>query len=252
MLASTVVTMSFILLAIAHSLLGEARVIRPLLAADWEIGISRLIADRLLRFVWHALSLGWIGIAIIFADLPISAAVFVAAGIPGLVLLTRLRGHLAWPLFLLAATAAAVQDGLVGTMALRVTAIVAVGTLVGAGLVHIYWAAGGRWMADRVFPMRSDGQAVGKPPPLLTLVVAGALFGFAALVVLASAGSTRGLVQPLVITGVVVFTIRAIGDGRFVGFSKTVRGTLFSAADDRYFTPIVVLIAFGATASLLL
>lgn len=249
---TTVVVACLGLLVLTHSILGEALVIRPLLAAGWEVAIPRPAADRLLRFVWHALSLAWIAVAMAVAGLPISAAVFVAAGVPGVVMLVRLRGHFAWPLFLLAAVMAAVEDGVVGTTALKGAAIVAVGTLVVAGVVHIYWAGGGRWMSDRVFPARSDNQTLGMPPPLLTLVVAGALFVFATLVVLAGTGSTQGAVQPLVIAGIVVLSIRAIGDGRFVGFTKTVRGTLFSAADDRYFTPIVVLIVFGATASLLL
>jgi len=44
--------------------------------------------------------------------------------------------------------------------------------------------------------------------------------------------------------------LRAIGDTRVAGSTKTVRNTDFARADDRYFTPIVVFLALGASGAL--
>jgi hypothetical protein len=40
--------------------------------------------------------------------------------------------------------------------------------------------------------------------------------------------------------------LRAIGDTKVAGFTKSVRDTPFADADDRYFTPLVVLLSLGA------
>ncbi len=50
---------------------------------------------------------------------------------------------------------------------------------------------------------------------------------------------------------IVVLSLRAIGDTKVAGFTKTVRDTAFSRADDQYFTPLITFIALGATAALL-
>ena len=47
-------------------------------------------------------------------------------------------------------------------------------------------------------------------------------------------------------------TLRLIGDGRFVGFSKRVRDTAFGRADDALFTPAVVLLWLGTASALAL
>lgn len=49
-----------------------------------------------------------------------------------------------------------------------------------------------------------------------------------------------------------VFTLRAAGDGRHVGFSKRDHDSTFAQLDDRVYTPLSVLFAFGGAAALLL
>ncbi|HLZ66646.1 MAG TPA: hypothetical protein VKQ29_10465 [Aliidongia sp.] len=104
------------LLGVAHSGLGEARLIGPLLAPDSRSGLlaKSAFARGILRFAWHLTSIAWWGLAAILASLALAApeqaeaTVLAAVGatltISGLIVLVTSRGrHLAWPVFLLAA-----------------------------------------------------------------------------------------------------------------------------------------------------
>ncbi|HRD76977.1 MAG TPA: hypothetical protein PK264_13775 [Hyphomicrobiaceae bacterium] len=102
-----------IALGIAHSWIGEVRLIGPLLDAGTRSGIlarSRF-ARQVLRFAWHITSLAWLGFAgmlIGFAIWPDADARRIALAVigatmllSGLIVLVMSRGrHLAWPLFL--------------------------------------------------------------------------------------------------------------------------------------------------------
>jgi hypothetical protein len=101
-----------LLLAAAHSGLGEAGILRPLFASRWRIeGVPRGPAERILRFAWHLTSLAWVGLACAAIGAGALQVVAVVCGLSGLVILAMLRGHLAWPLFLVAGGAAWAADG---------------------------------------------------------------------------------------------------------------------------------------------
>jgi hypothetical protein len=101
-----------ILIGIAHSWIGERRLIGPLLRPDSG---SKLLdrspfAGQTLRFAWHITTIAWWGTAaalIILARPPITGqgrAILVAIAatyaITGLITLVASRGrHLAWPVF---------------------------------------------------------------------------------------------------------------------------------------------------------
>lgn len=242
-----------LLLAIAHSALGEMDVIRPLVAADWSIDeLPRGAADRLLRIAWHLTSVAWLGLAAVAAGASPLTAVG-AAGIASAVLMfLSLRAHFAWPLFLLSGLAALWADGVVASSALRVTAWLTVAVLAGLGCLHVYWAVGGRYGIEAALPSGPDGTPTFTPGPFLTLLVAVLLWGFAAIVAARASGVGHWTVAAAVAVGVAAMVIRAIGDGRQVGFSKSDRSTVFARADDAAFTPLVVLLAFGGASALLL
>lgn len=96
-----------IVTGIVHSLLGESRLIGPLLSRREGILASEL-ARLLIRFAWHLTSLTWVVLAVIVIQLvhdPFTArwwgaatigAVFTAAGLFDLIY-TRGR-HVGWPL----------------------------------------------------------------------------------------------------------------------------------------------------------
>ena len=87
------------LLAAAHSLLGERRLLQPLAAR-----VSPY-AHAVLRGCWHLLSLCWLalGLAGLLAPplAPVLALLFAVHGVAAL--LGSKGRHLSWPLFLLAA-----------------------------------------------------------------------------------------------------------------------------------------------------
>jgi hypothetical protein len=108
------------LIGLIHSWLGERRLIGPLLAPETRRGLLResLFARRVLRFAWHLTSIAWWALAAILAVLApaplappggrILAVLAAAFLLTGLVVLGASRGrHLAWPLFLGIAAAAA-------------------------------------------------------------------------------------------------------------------------------------------------
>lgn len=243
-----------VLIALAHSLLGERAVIGPLLATSWELPtIPRGAAQRLIRFAWHLTSLAWIALAAVlvgaspalgFAATCLSAAVIMLVAVPG---------HLAWPLFLSAGIVALWDDGLVPAAVLWLSvALAALAAVVIAGF-HVAWAAGSKAGVANVIPQREDaGTPTFRPGPVATVGVAAALLGFAAIVTGVAVGVGPEWLLWLAVAALVVLSARVVGDGRWVGVTKRVRATGFARADDRYWTPLAGLLALGAASSLAL
>jgi hypothetical protein len=116
-------------------------------------------------------------------------------------------------------------------------------------LLHVYWAVRGV-NASTAVPSRTDGTPVFRPGRVATLTVAAALV-VAALLVLARAHVvTIGLPTNLIDVGVwlvaATFTMRTVGEFRYVGIFKRVRGTPFARWDTRLFTPLCAAIASAA------
>ncbi len=112
--------------------------------------------------------------------------------------------------------------------------------------VHLYWAAGGTtWKAGAV-PSRG-GVPVLSPSPLATFLVGVALLGMAVVV-----GSTASLLPPFLPAGLLrgasavlalVFAVRAVGEFRYIGFFKRVRGSVFAGRDTFFYSPLCLLLA---------
>jgi len=249
-----VVALPLFVLALAHSVLGEQGILRPLFAASWKTEVTpRWAMESILRFAWHLTSLSWLALGAIALD----ASVMISIGLMGLgsaaIIFVMLRGHLAWPLFLLCGLAAFRAENLLPEQLLLGAAGASVVALSAIATLHIYWAFGGRWMLDNTLPRLSDSEAPQfVPGRLMTLAVAVALFVFAGLIALAAFERGPGPVVWLVWIGVAVFALRAVGDGKVAGFTKQIRDTRFATFDDRFFTPLVVFLAFGAAAAAIL
>lgn len=116
------------------------------------------------------------------------------------------------------------------------------------GAVHFYWAAGGAaWKAGAI-PSR-NGKPVLTPGASSTALVGVALVGMAAVV-----GSTAGLLPSPFPAGLLrgasaflalVFAARAIGEFRYVGFFKRVRGSVFAGRDTWLYSPLCLLLSVG-------
>ncbi|MEM1118519.1 MAG: DUF3995 domain-containing protein [Bacteroidota bacterium] len=120
--------------------------------------------------------------------------------------------------------------------------------------LHFYWAFGGHLGASAVIPTKPEPSGplerahVFSPGPVATAGVA-TLLVVAALIPLAVSGLISvpvpsTLVRLGIWTLAVVFLLRAIGDFRYVGLTKRVRGTPFAKADTRLYTPL----CFGLSA----
>ena len=240
-----------VVLAVAHSVLGEAGILRPMFAADWSIEVPRWATERILRFAWHLTSIAWLAMAgvVVGGDpLPMVAIMSLWSAA---VIFVMLRGHMAWPLFLLAGLAALRADDVLDSPWMRAGAIGTAAVLVLVAAVHVYWALGGRWMHDRALPGGYGDVARYDPGRALTLAVAVLLGAFAAVVVAVAADRGPSALRWLVAIGVGALVVRAIGDRKDAGFTKTIRETEFARADDRWFTPLVVFLALGSTGALL-
>lgn len=241
----------FVVVAVAHSTLGERELVRPLLAQEWSTQIPRWGAERLIRFAWHLTTIAWLGLAAITVGVEVATTVGVVALVSAIWVAVMLRAHFAWALFLIAAFATGVHSGWLTDQRLRGLAWVGVATLALAAGLHLYWAAGGTRAGDTVLPTDAEGTKPFVPGPGMTAAVAGALLTLAAAITALLTRATPPTIATWVVTGgVVALTARAIGDGRYAGFFKSVRSTRFARNDDRIFTPLAVLLALMGLSAL--
>ncbi len=116
--------------------------------------------------------------------------------------------------------------------------------------IHFFWAFGGRWGGDAALPTSQDGKKALSPSVFATLVVA---FGILAMALLhLEKVQTLNLPIPAwinayglkIIAG--IFLLRAIGDFRYVGFSKKIKNTKFANLDTKYYSPLCLILSINA------
>lgn len=113
--------------------------------------------------------------------------------------------------------------------------------------LHFYWAMGGRWAIDSVVPTNERGERVLKTGVVSCLVVAIGLLVFATYYLVRA--KFIELPLPDIILNSFgwiisfIFLLRAIGDFRYVGFTKKITDTTFARLDTAYFAKLCVLIA---------
>ncbi|CAN5510505.1 DUF3995 domain-containing protein [soil metagenome] len=114
-------------------------------------------------------------------------------------------------------------------------------------LLHFHWAFGGRWSWGAAVPSKPDGKLLFNPGMTSSLVVAFGLLLFA-FIMLGNSGLWDGVVARRyfqyggwVISA--IFLLRAIGDFRFIGFTKRVKGTPFAINDTRMYSPLCLIIS---------
>ncbi|HMP31869.1 MAG TPA: DUF3995 domain-containing protein [Saprospiraceae bacterium] len=115
--------------------------------------------------------------------------------------------------------------------------------------VHIYWGLGGKWAGESGLPTKENGEKLFSPGPIPTFIVAFGLLGFAYIVIISlSLESSNLLTIQLIrkygllsIAG--IFSLRALGDFKYVGFFKRIKTTNFGRLDSNYFSPLCAIIA---------
>jgi Protein of unknown function (DUF3995) len=107
---------------------------------------------------------------------------------------------------------------------------------------HIYWAFGGKFGSQAVIP-EMKGKLAFQPPVLATIIVALAMLVGAWLSWKPHPNScAKSLIYGNLAIGIVFF-IRAIGDFKYVGFFKKVKGSLFAENDSLYYSPLCLMVS---------
>jgi hypothetical protein len=113
---------------------------------------------------------------------------------------------------------------------------------IGISAIHLYWAFGGKLGVNAVIP-EMEGKTVFNPPFLATIGVSVAMLTAAWL----SWTPTEDTENNILIYGNlgigIVFLIRAIGDFKYVGFTKKIKNTLFAQNDTHFYSPLCLLIS---------
>jgi hypothetical protein len=116
-------------------------------------------------------------------------------------------------------------------------------------LLHLYWMIGGRRGMSAVLP-EAEGRPLIQPGAFASAIVA-LLLAIAAWLVLERAGLgpgwATGPLLPVATWGVAgVMLARSIGEFRYLGFFKRVKGSRFARLDSRFFSPLALALALGS------
>ena len=115
--------------------------------------------------------------------------------------------------------------------------------------IHIYWGLGGKWAGESGIPTKENGEKLFSPGPIPTFIVAFGLLGFAFIVITSlSLDSSNLLIIQLIkkyglLSIAAIFSLRALGDFKYVGFFKKIKTTNFGRLDSKYFSPLCAIIA---------
>lgn len=118
-------------------------------------------------------------------------------------------------------------------------------------VLHVYWAIGGRWGTKAVIPADSNGRPLFKPSGAGTVTVAIILFLFAVLdlaYIDTSLPVLKYLPQGILLVGI-LFLARAIGDFRYIGFSKRHKRGAFAKMDYIFYSPLCLFISASQLAA---
>lgn len=113
-------------------------------------------------------------------------------------------------------------------------------------ILHLYWAFGGKWGAQKVVPTKVTGEKLFVPSAGSCVFVTFGLLVMALLVLMFEEFLPNMLPVRLLNAGIwiiaAIFIIRAVGDFKYVVFFKSVKATRFSIDDTRYFSPLCLFI----------
>ncbi len=119
-------------------------------------------------------------------------------------------------------------------------------------LLHVYWAVGGRRLLPQTVPSRPATREAAFEPGrlgagLVALALAHASYTLGAASGMWTAPWSADATRYSAYAWAALFVVRVVGDFRWLGLFKRVRGTPFARADDWVFTPIcaTVSVAFG-------
>ena len=120
------------------------------------------------------------------------------------------------------------------------------------GVLHFYWAAGGKAGIHKVIPT-IDGKPSIEPGKIITALVGVALVGIGAVSYLLGFVDLGEVPYGKYIVYVgwllsVVFVARSVGDFNLVGFFKKHKTSEFAVYDTKYYSPFCALVSAGFVA----
>lgn len=120
-------------------------------------------------------------------------------------------------------------------------------------LLHIYWLFGGRWGYEQVMPKdpfnpNNLSFFTSKVISFLTFLVALVFLGFSLITFSKTYGlkEESDLLKYFFYMISLLFSIRTVGDFKYVGLSKRIKGTEFSKFDNYLFIPLCAFIAISS------
>ena len=114
--------------------------------------------------------------------------------------------------------------------------------LVSIGVLHFYWAVGGKWAIEKVSPTKGVNEPIKMPGFIITFLVG--IIVFFVGVMYAVKGNviqlkiTEKLSYYTVLAFAIIFLIRVIGDFKYVGLFKKINKTTFAKYDTLIFIPL--------------
>lgn len=126
--------------------------------------------------------------------------------------------------------------------------LLAVALLAAIGIIHFYWAFGGKRGVAYAIPTRG-GEPLFRPMRIVTFMVGLVMLGFAPLAGLLGFYDLDHIAwkDELVVLGWLVsgvFLVRAVGEFNTVGFFKKVRDTAFAKYDTCFYSPLCLFLGF--------
>ncbi|MBK9566075.1 MAG: DUF3995 domain-containing protein [Saprospiraceae bacterium] len=117
--------------------------------------------------------------------------------------------------------------------------------------MHIYWAFGGRWASEGVFPTFENQSNAVMPGMIPTLIVAVGLLFFGLMVLMHITDVTLPFGHEIIYKYglrviAVIFIIRSIGEFQYVGLFKKIKHTKFGLKDTQIYTPLCLTIGILA------
>jgi hypothetical protein len=115
------------------------------------------------------------------------------------------------------------------------------------GNIHFYWGLGGKWGVASTIPITKEGSKAMSPGLIACFIVGVGLLAVAAFIALKLNYFTLSVPSWIMNYGLLIlaciFTLRAIGEFKYVGFFKRVKGTPFAKMDNLLFSPLCLLMA---------
>lgn len=119
---------------------------------------------------------------------------------------------------------------------------------------HFFWLFGGKTGLKFAFPQNSKNKKKLYKPGNITLIFTVAVLAMMTWICLAQTGSFNSILDSEYIKWgnrgtAIIFVARAIGNFRYVGFSKTFKEGQFAQLDTYVYSPLCVIVALCAVVS---